>query len=252
MMNIKSIIKNKNIWLFIYVMRLIGLNDLLTQKSIIEGSDLYTLLQETMIFGPAPKMERSIKNFLIRTPVWAISILILFVCVIFTNKDFFESNKLTKFSKYIMVPFSLVFTIYIGYATFDLINTQNEIIKAQYHDNCISDISLETLSNIKNDKENSIIYIEKDGCTYCHELSNKVDNIAYANGIIIYRYDAIYDYETKKEKVDGVLNELGVCQVPCVVVIKDKKVYKTYHYEDINNGIFYEDIEKSIENGTVF
>ncbi len=217
------------------------------KKSIIEGSKLYTLLQETMLFGPTPKMESTVKNFLIRTPVWGIVLLVLLVCVLFTDNNFLTTNELTRVSKYIVIPFSFVFTVYILYATMDLINTQNTIINFQHHNNCLSDISLDTLSNLKVQEKNAIIYIEKDDCPYCDKVTNKIDNIAYANDIIIYKYDTIYDNKTRKEKLYSVLNELNVDQVPCVVIIKDSNVYKTYNYEEISNGILYEDVENYVE-----
>lgn len=244
----KSILRNKNLWLLGYTVLLAAVNEFLARNSVVESTPLYRLLQESMLFGSTPRMEGSVKNFLIATPVFVVIILALFGVLVFTDKDLLQGEKWSKGTKYLLLPFALLFSFYIAAATADLLSTQREIIAAQNHESCLSDISLETAERLPASGESALLYIEGGDDAACQQARPLVDNIAFANHITILRYDTVYDRESRAEQLEGVLQELGAGQLPCVLRIQEGRIER-YGSEEIHSGTLCSDMEEALAAG---
>lgn len=249
---LKSISKNSNIRVCLYIVILLLINAFIGKYHVRPSTVTYDVLLESGIYGSAMKMESIARTYYVwNTPVIALfGVLVLFNVLL--DLKFLTSSTLTKIAKFTIVPFAVIYSVYLCYSVYDLINTQNMIIQDQFHKTYVSDISLETLDEISDIKPNAIIYIEKDGCPSCIKVSNIIDNISYANNIHILRYDTIYDRDQREDFVKKVLEKYNVYEVPCVLMIKDGQIFAGYQYQDIVNGVLFKDIESEISKGVSF
>jgi predicted bacteriocin transport accessory protein len=105
------------------------------------------------------------------------------------------------------------------------------------------DINLEELANLRENKENVLIYIGRPSCKVCAELKPNLDCLVNNSKSTVYYYNTELDRNTNSTKMQAVLDTYGIDGVPVLVVCKLGVVDAVFYDEDmisyfLDSGIF--------------
>ncbi len=234
---ILNTVLNKNLWCFIFLAYLLNVHYKITEVD--------NFILQTM-------MDRYAYNDISELNFWTgidvkycilIFVIILVISVIYPKnlKEIISDSKFTKLSKTFILPITIIYMCYIFTIGVYSINTKAEYINDLAKYPKVIDITLNELENVE-DLETAIVYIEREDCLYCVELSPTIENISKDYEIDVYKYNTIHDRDTNKEQLNLVLEKYDIDAVPTVLIVIDGEIKETLKGQEAFD--IYEAIEK--------
>lgn len=170
---------------------------------------------------------------------WGLSrnllLLIFFDGIFMVSKFFCRNNIIKTAAMAVFIPVLLISSMTIGKS---ILLAKDIIQENRFRQTGFNQIHLDDLQDIIAREKNAVVYIGSEDCPDCKEIVSKLELYLYKNRISMLSYNAAEDRDSNFVKLEEVLDQLGVKEIPAVLEIEHGSVSKSYFAEDIESNNF--------------
>lgn len=157
-------------------------------------------------------------------------LLIFFDAVFIVSKFFCRNSIVKKVTMAVFIPVLLISSITIGKS---MVLARDIIQENRFRQTGFNQIRLNDLEDILKKEKSAVVYIGSEDCPECKETFSKLELYLYKNHISMLAYNIAEDRDGNFEKVEEVLDQLGVNEIPAILEIQQGTMSESYFAEDI-------------------